>query len=222
MELINQPLEITPDNLVGMIEDYIKNYYLPNILDYHGEAGGENYEIINTENRADVYHFESRVRIDIFLQNIHVGIFGIQPLNSLKSFVQFSTPECEFIQIEQSLLSQMIDLRDFICGHLFEIDQLPDSILNPVKSNCETYNNARLPRRRGPNIGTIERVKDAIKNWLDGDSSSFNSACELAGVDDETVKSNLSIALSLFDEGTREKYTKIIIAIGKEDWLQST
>ena len=111
MDLINQPLEITPDNLVGMIEDYIKHYYISNVLDFQGVEGEEKYEIINIENRADVYEIETRVRIDIYLQNTHVGIFSIQPLNSLKSFVQFFTPECEFIHIEQSLLSQMVDLK---------------------------------------------------------------------------------------------------------------
>jgi len=89
------------------------------------------------------------------------------------------------------------------------------------KAGNKNHDSHEKSKKRGPNIGTIERVKDAIKYWLDG-GSSFNSACELAGVDDETVKSNLSIALRLFDEQTRDKYTKLIVALGKDDWLQLT
>jgi len=207
MDLINQVLEITPDNLIGMIEDYIKHYYISNILDFHGIEGEVEHEIVNIENRADVYDIGTRQRIDIFLQNTHVGIFAIYPLNSLKSFVQFFTPECEFISIEQSLLSQMIDLKDFILGYINGSEiQLVEQIPQKVK------------RIRGANDGTLDKAKEGLEYWLFGDKS-INEASGLVGIDDQTMLRHIPHILDTLDESKRNKWISRIIFLDKGKYL---
>jgi hypothetical protein len=207
MNLLNQVLEITPENLIGMIDDYIKHYYIPNMLNFYGKKGDEEYEIVNLENRADVYAIESRRRIDIFLQNTHVGIFAIYPLNSLKSFVQFFTPECEFISIEQSLLSQMIDLKDFILGYINGSEiQLEEQIPQNVK------------RSRGANDGTLDKAKEGLEYWLD-ENKSINEASGLAGLDDQTMLRHIPDILDALGEAARNKWIARIVFLGKSKYL---
>jgi hypothetical protein len=207
MDLINQPLEITPDNLIGMIDDYIKHYYISSVLQFSGVDGEEEFERINVENRADIYGIGTRKRIDIFLQNTHVGIFAIYPLNSLKSFVQFFTPECEFISIEQSLLSQMIDLKDFILGYINGSEiQLEEQVPQKVKRN------------RGANDGTLDKAKEGLEYWLDEDKS-INEASGLAGLDDQTMLRHIPDILDSVDESKRNKWIDRIIFLDKSKYL---
>ena len=228
MELIHDiTIPIKFDLLDGLIERSIDDIFFPGIVERcsptassaryiiihpkYGEIGEINLLVINDNS--------SILNIKIYLPII-LGPFSGQRSVYIEEFMrQYSG--ILLARLSSELINLGIGTKNGPGEPVVKQD-FSDGPGENNKAGNKNHDSHEKSKKRGPNIGTIERVKDAIKNWLDGDSSSFNSACEIAGVDDETVKSNLSIALRLFDEQTRDKYTKLIIALGKEDWLQLT
>jgi hypothetical protein len=78
---------------------------------------------------------------------------------------------------------------------------------NTLSRKQRSDTNKKARRERGPNAGTIETCREAMKLWLDDDESLTNAAQGL-GTDRKTVYRWIPMVLEFADQPTRQRWIK--------------